>query len=172
MVVGLDPPEEVEADSQELCEEMGCTEGTAQVKIAPCPHPVLQPQNHPEHGVVSMVVAVRKVHSPGLPVARHREFDGGRESAQSQNRLEHGTEKVAEVVGECAGERGALTPPHTPVPEVSRAQCRELGSSSVERESAPSYNHPELHTERQAGARGSSGKGKYPSSCPVLQICH
>lgn len=60
--MGLDLPEEGEADLQELCGmRRAAAAGRARMKRAPRPHLVLQPQNLPEHGVVSMVVAARKV---------------------------------------------------------------------------------------------------------------
>ena len=50
VVVGLDLPEEVEADMQELRgERCIAAAGSAQVRRAPCRCLVLQPQNHPEH---------------------------------------------------------------------------------------------------------------------------
>ena len=62
--------------------------------------------------------------------------------------------------------------PNTPAPESSRAQYKELDIGGWERESAQSCNHPELSTERQAGAGRSTGEGEYPFPFQVLQICH
>ena len=52
---------DVEAHPQELHGERWAVEAeSTQVKRAPHPRPVLQPQNHLEHSVVNMVVAAGK----------------------------------------------------------------------------------------------------------------
>ena len=132
--MGLDPPEELEADPQEVRGERWATAaGSVLVKRALHPHWVLQPKNHPEHGVLSMVVVAGKVRSPRITQSKVQRV------CQQQR-------------GKCAGEGGAPSPPGTPALGSPRAWPRELGGGSGE--SAQPQTHLEHGVENLAEAAG------------------
>ena len=95
MVVELDPLEEVEVDLQKLhVERWAMVVASAQVKRAPHPRLVLEPQNRPEHSTKSLTSAAEKgkVHSPAITQSSlQRDKQGlgealGKESTPSPSR--------------------------------------------------------------------------------------
>ena len=138
--------------------------------------PILQPQNHPEHGAVSRVVAGGKgtgTPAPGSPGARHRELGGSsRKKAQPQNRPEYGAESVAAADGRVHSRERHPTAPGAPAPELSRAQRREYashGGESLQMREVPQphpvlqpQDHPE-HSAESLAAAAEKGKVHSPA---------
>ena len=122
----LDPLEEVEADPQELhTVRRDAVVGIVQMRRVPCPCQVLQPQNCPEHGVASVVVAAGKgcrLSSPRFTQRKaQRAWWKCKENCAAPESSEHGVESVTAVV-----EKGKVDSPAISWGSIPRDK-QELG---------------------------------------------